>query len=170
MKQQTMRLPKSLAIVLIVVVVLVLVWMGAFLEMRIANNATVENTASLSQYSAVYLSTGDVYFGILDWSPSPHIENPWFLQRNTNASGQPTVGVYPFNQVAWGPSNSVYFNAQDIVFWTRLSSTSSVAQAMENPAAAEAAQQQNISEVQSVPTSTPAESSSTTPTSSKPQK
>ena len=154
-----MRLPKILIIVIIVVIAIFFIGVGILVGKHVDNNSMAENSASLSPYSAVYLSTGDIYFGILDWSPSPHIENPWFLQRSTNAAGQATVGVYPFNQVAWGPSNSIYFNSQDIVFWTRLSSTSSVAQAMTNPSAGVI--QENIPPVQSAPTSTSGENSST---------
>jgi len=167
-----MRLPKILTIVLIIVIAVFFIGVGVLVGKRLGNNGIVENSASLSPYSAIYLSTGDVYFGILDWSPSPHIENPWFLQRSTNAQGQATVGVYPFSQVAWGPSDSIYFNSQDIVFWTRLSSTSSVVEAMANPGAGVI--QETIPPVQtttSIPTSTPAENNSTTTaTSSKSSK
>ena len=125
-----MRLHKGLAVIVVIAVIVFLICVGVMVGARLSGNWMQDNSASLSPYSAVYLSTGDIYFGKLDWSPTPHIENPWFLQRSTNAQGQATVGVYPFSQVAWGPSDSVYFNAKDIVFWTRLSSTSSVAQAM----------------------------------------
>jgi hypothetical protein len=147
-----MHLPKSLAIILIIVIVAFFIGVGILVGKHLDNNSMVENSASLSPYSAVYLSTGDVYFGILDWSPSPHIENPWFLQRSTNAQGQATIGVYPFSQVAWGPSDSIYFNSQGIVFWTRLASTSSVVQAMSNPGAGVI--QEDLPSIQSTPAST----------------
>jgi len=130
-----MRIHKIVVIIIIILIVAFLLCVGILVGIRVNSNAAGPNDASLSPYSAVYLSTGDVYFGKLDWSPSPHIEDPWFLQRGTNPSGQATVGVYPFSQVAWGPSDAMYFNSQNIVFWTRLSSTSSVAEAMANPAA-----------------------------------
>jgi hypothetical protein len=153
-----MHLSKIVAIIIIIVAAAFLIGFGILVGTHVsAWNATADNT-SLSPYSAVYLSTGDVYFGILDWSPSPHIEDPWFLQRSTNAQGQATVGVYPFSQVAWGPSNAVYFNAQDIVFWTRLSSTSTVAEAMANPNSTGVAQQSAPS-VLPVPASSTATSS-----------
>jgi hypothetical protein len=92
------------------------------------------------------------------------MENAWFLQRGTDAQGNATVGVYPFSQVAWGPSGTVYFNSQQIVFWTRLNGTSSIAQLIANPATATAAQQSSAAaEVPSAPAST--SSPSVTPTS-----
>ncbi|HEY5220972.1 MAG TPA: hypothetical protein VIJ29_02370 [Candidatus Paceibacterota bacterium] len=148
-----MHLSKSTAIIIIVVVAAFLIGVGVLVGTHVSGG-TPTNGASLSPYSAVYLSTGAVYFGILDWSPSPHIEDPWFLQSGTNAQGQATAGVYPFSQVAWGPSDAVYFNSQDIVWWTRLSSTSSVAEAMANPAAGAAAQQPNGAPTQQPPTPT----------------
>ncbi|MGD1003601.1 MAG: hypothetical protein ABR884_03460 [Minisyncoccia bacterium] len=129
-------MPKTLIIIIIIVAVAFLIGVGILVGTRVVGGGAANGGASLSPYSAVYLTTGDIYFGVLDWSPSPHIEDPWFLQRSTDAQGQSTVGVYPFSQAAWGPSDVIYFNAQDIVFWTRLSSTSSVAQLMANPAAA----------------------------------
>ncbi len=132
-----MRASKTVAFVVIILVVAFLLGVGILIGAHVVNrNEVIGTDASLSPYSAVYLSTGDVYFGILDWSPSPHMEDAYLLERGTNAAGQPTVGVYPFRQVTWGPAGDVYFNAQDIVFWTRLSSTSTVAQLMADTSAA----------------------------------
>ena len=136
-----MKIPKSLAIVLIVVVAIIFIGAGVWVGIRLSGGGGGSSQSALSPYSAVYLSTGDIYFGTLDWSPSPHMEDAWFLQRGTDAKGNATVGVYPFSQVAWGPSNTVYFNSNQIIFWTRLNATSSIAQLIENPAAATPAAQ-----------------------------
>ena len=154
-----MRLSKSLAVTLIIVVVVIFVGAGVWIGMHFGAGGAAANGSSLSPYSAVYLSTGDVYFGTLDWSPSPHMEDAWFLQRGTNAQGNTTVGVYPFSQVAWGPSDTVYFNSSQIIFWTRLSSTSSIAQLIANPGAAAA--EQNAAPTGNVPPSTATPSTST---------
>jgi hypothetical protein len=139
-----MKIPKGLAIALIAIVVMLLVATGVWVGVAVIAGRSSQST--LSPYSAVYLSTGDIYFGKLDWSPSPHIEDAWFLERSTAANGSTTVGVYPFNQVAWGPSDTVYFNSQQIIFWTRLNSTSSIAQLIANPSAATAQQQSAAAE------------------------
>jgi hypothetical protein len=148
------------------VVIIFFVGLGAWIGMRVRAGGTegvAANNSALSPYSAVYLSTGDIYFGTLVWSPSPHLEDAWFLQRGTNAAGNATVSVYPFSQVTWGPSDTVYLNSSQIIFWTRLSSTSTVAQLIANPSAATAAEQ-NVAPVESVSTST-ATSSTTSSTS-----
>jgi hypothetical protein len=136
-----MHLSKPVAILIIIVVATFLIGVGVLVGRHINGGSPTASGTSLSPYSAVYLSTGDVYFGILDWSPSPHMDDAWFLQHSTDAQGQPTIGVYPFDKVAWGPAGSVYFNSQQIIFWTRLSSTSSVAEAMANPNSTGVAQQ-----------------------------
>lgn len=164
-----MHISKTVAIIVVVLATVFLIGVGILVGARIVSNGPSTSDASLSPYSAVYLSTGDVYFGILDWSPSPHMEDAWFLEHTTNAAGQSAIGVYPLSQVAWGPTGTVYFNAQDIVFWTRLSSTSSVAQLMANPSAAA---QGAVPVLQTTPSSTATStmvttSSATTSTHSK---
>jgi len=134
-----MKISKGLVITLIVILVVFLVGAGVWVGISIIGGNS--SPSALSPYSAVYLSTGDIYFGKLSWSPAPHMDDAWFLQRSTDAKGNPTVGVYPFSQVAWGPSDTVYFNSSQIIFWTRLNSTSSIAQLIANPAAATAQQQ-----------------------------
>ena len=148
-----MRLPKSVAIVIIIVVIVLFVGLGIWIGMCFHAGGSAANDSSLSPYSAVYLSTGDIYFGTLVWSPSPHLEDAWFLQRGTNAAGNATVSVYPFSQVTWGPSDTVYLNSSQIIFWTRLSSTSTVAQLIANPSTAAAAAQ-NVAPPESISTST----------------
>jgi hypothetical protein len=119
--------------ILIVVVVLVFIGVGVWIGLAMGSRSSLANGTSLSPYSAVYLSTGDIYFGKLDWFPSPHLEDAWYLQRSTDSSGNAAVNIYPFNKVIWGPSNVVYFNNQQIIFWTPLTASSSVVQIMENP-------------------------------------
>ncbi len=156
-----MKISKGLVVVLIVIVVVLLVAAGVWAGVAVVAGRSSQST--LSPYSAVYLSTGDIYFGELDWSPSPHMEDAWFLQRGTDAKGNATVGVYPFNQVAWGPSSEVYFNSSQIIFWTRLNATSSIAQLIANPSAATAQQQSAAAaQVPSGSLATPAETSSPT--------
>jgi hypothetical protein len=141
---------KNFTIILIIVVAVIFVAVGVWVGLNLSGG---KPGVALSPYSAVYLSTGDVYFGTLDWFPTPHIQDAWFLERSTDAKGNPTVGVYPFSQIAWGPAGDVYLNAKQIILWTRLAATSSVAQAIENPGAAEAAAQQETAGTQ-IPTPT----------------
>ena len=123
-------------IIIVIVVALVFIGAGVWIGLRLGNNSSGGNGTALSPYSAVYLSTGDVYFGKLSWFPSPHLEDAWYLDRTTDASGNTVVNVYPFNKVIWGPSDTIYFNSQQIILWTPLAANSGVVQVLDNPAAA----------------------------------
>ena len=118
-----------IAIVLVVVLVLAVgVWLGSRL-------LTAQNPEGESDYSAVYLTTGDIYFGKLDWFPLPHLKNVWFLQRSVDQQNQTQLGVSPLNSAFWGPVDEVYLNPKEIVFWTHLRNNSQLAQALANPSA-----------------------------------
>lgn len=122
---------KLLVILIFVVVVLVAIgiWVGSWvLGLR------SPNPAGPSEYSAVYISTGDIYYGKLDWFPWPRMKNVWFLQRGVNAQNQPQLGIAPFSTAFWGPVDEVYLNPKQIIFWTRLRNDSQVARAFANPA------------------------------------
>ena len=122
-------------IVGIVVVVLAL-WAG----IEIAGMTGASNANAASPYSAVYLTTGDVYFGKLSWFPSPRMSDVWYITRNQGQNGQVQVGLAPMKSIFWGPIGNMSFNAQDIVFSTRLLNSSQVVQAIENPSSLQGAQ------------------------------
>ena len=110
--------------------VLFLVGVGVWLGLRVSGTTRAQ---SVSPYSAVYLSTGDVYFGKLSWFPSPHLKDVWFLQRSVDANNQSQVNILPFTSAFWGPSDTVSLNPKQIIFWARLRSDSDVARLIANP-------------------------------------
>ena len=114
---------------LFVVVLLIVVAAGIGAGIFIAQGDQGE-----SAYSAVYLATGDIYFGKLSWLPVPHLTHVWVIQRGVDAQNQPQFGVAPFRGAVWGPTDRINLNPKEIVFWTRLRSDSQIAQAIENPA------------------------------------
>jgi hypothetical protein len=129
-------LPKKLLIILIVIVIAILgvgIWLGVkFLGPK--------NPAGPSEFSAVYLATGDIYFGKLDWFPWPRMTNVWFLQRSINQQNQPQLGVAPFSSAFWRPIDEIYLNPKQIIFWTNLRNDSQLAQALANPTALQSLQ------------------------------
>lgn len=114
--------------VFIVVIALLLILAAAF-------GATIGKSGSkaASPYSAVYLTTGDIYFGKLSWFPSPHLTNVWFVQRSVDAQNQSQLGLVPFSSAFWGPINAVYLNPKQIVLWTRLRAGTDISRALEDP-------------------------------------
>lgn len=117
----------------IIIIIAAAVWAGFVIASMRSGGS---NPTGASQYSAVYLVSGDVYFGKLSWFPSPHMTNVWFLERNQDQSGQTQLAIAPMKSVFWGPSDEVNFNPQEILFWTRLTNGSQVVQSIENPATA----------------------------------
>lgn len=129
-------------IVLAVIVVVVLVAVGVLIGVKFL--AGQPSGAAASAYSAVYLTTGDIYYGKLSWFPWPHLKNVYFLQRGQDAQGQTQLGLIPFMSSFWGPVDEVYLNPREVVFWTRLRNDSQVAKALGNPAALQQAPQQQL--------------------------
>ncbi len=119
-----------IGVVLIIVLLALGVWIGKEIGSRSASGP--------SPYSAVYLSTGDIYFGKLSWFPWPQMTNPWFLQRSQNQQ----LSIAPFQSVFWGPVNRMYLNPKEIVFWTRLRNDSQVVMALTNPSGLEGSENQ----------------------------
>ena len=112
----------------IIVVVALAVWAGILIaDMK----SGAVNPDGPSRYSAVYLTSGDIYFGKLNWFPSPHMTDVWFVERNQGQGGQAQLGLAPMKSVFWGPVDEINFNAQDILFWTRLANNSQVVQSIE---------------------------------------
>ena len=126
---------KKLFTIVVVVVLVVIglgIWLGVWISGAIGGGAA-SNPDAASPYSAVYLTTGDVYFGKLSWFPSPHMTDVWFLQHSTAADGQTQFGVAPFTSLFWTPVDAISFNEKQIVFTTRLKNGSQLVQAIENP-------------------------------------
>lgn len=105
------------------------IWVGSYLSSQ------QSNPSGPSEYSAVYLSTGDIYYGVLSWFPLPHLKNVWLLQRSVDQNNQQQLGIAPFNRAFWGPVDEIYLNPKQVIFWTRLRNDSQVLKAIQNPSA-----------------------------------
>jgi hypothetical protein len=128
---------KKLVAVFIVVALVIIalgIWLGLWISGLMGGGSANPNAAS--PYSAVYLTTGDVYFGKLGWFPSPHMTDVWFVQRNQAANGQTQLGVAPFTSLFWMPVDEINFDEKQIVFTARLKNSSQLVQAIENPQSA----------------------------------
>lgn len=79
------------------------------------------------QYAAVYLTSGDLYFGKLSRFPKFSLDDAWFLQPG----GEQGPGLARFEDAAWKPAGSIHFNSENIAFWTLLAADSPVIQAIE---------------------------------------
>lgn len=100
-------------------------------------------------YKAVYLSTGDIYFGRTSVFPNIKIKDAWFLQRSDDGN----LGLQRFADAVWLPTGDININRDQVIFWTGLSKDSPIIQAIEGkvppqqqeaaPSLQDGAQQQN---------------------------
>jgi len=115
--------------IFIIAVLVILLAITLLLVIRLSRSGD----SSSSPYSAVYLSTGDIYFGRLTWFPKPKLTNVWFIQQSVGAEGSPQFGIAPISGTFWGPESEISLNLDNVVFWTRLRADSEVVKVMENP-------------------------------------
>ena len=117
---------KKIAIIFIAVIVVLLALVVWFLIQLVGSKETT-TLNSPSPYSAVYLASGDIYFGKLSWFPNPRLVNVWFIQKSVDNQNQPQLNLLPFSSVSWGPTDEIFLNSKEIIFWTRLRNDSQIA-------------------------------------------
>jgi hypothetical protein len=109
-------------ILIIVVVVLLLILVGILVW---------QNWLSTPAYYAVYLRTGDLYFGQLSRFPSFSLSNVYMLQVNAQNQQNP-VNIQKFSNVFWGPEDFMKINRDDVVWYTKLTSDSQLMRVIES--------------------------------------
>lgn len=90
------------------------------------------------EYSAVYLNTGDIYFGKLSRFPRMTLRDVWFMEKGNAA--QQGFGLAKFENAFWGPEDKLVINDENVIWTTELKDDSEVVLAIKNPKLA--AQQQ----------------------------
>lgn len=97
----------TLVAIAIVIVIVVILWVvGVF----------------SSSYYAVYLNTGDLYFG----SKCPFsstLTNVWYIQKD--AQNQ-SLALADFSKVVWGSSGNLEINKDNVVWMTKLADNSKI--------------------------------------------
>lgn len=112
--------------VLVIIVVVLVVVLGGILSWR--------EFAGEPSFYAVYLRTGDLYFGRLTRFPSFGLKQVYLLQVNQTNKENP-LSIQRFRDVFWGPEDEVTINRDDVVWFTKLRSDSQLAELIKkNPA------------------------------------
>jgi hypothetical protein len=128
-----MSINKTNKILLIVVIVLLVLLTGFVIVRELVGKPT---------YTAVYLKTGDLYFGKLVRFPYFGLKQPYLLQVNQTNQQNP-LSVQRFKNVFWGPSDILKINRSEVVWYTTLRDDSDLAKVFtENPDLLPAAQPQ----------------------------
>lgn len=124
---------KKLSIVLFLFVLVVLVGAGVWIgTAMVGSNAT--NPASASGYTAVYMISGDIYFGKLHSFPKSYLTDALYVTRSTGQDNKPQLGLATFKSAFWSPVGEIYFNPSQVLFTAPLRNDSQIVTAIQNPA------------------------------------
>ncbi|MBN2197714.1 hypothetical protein JW698_00740 [Candidatus Wolfebacteria bacterium] len=121
-------------ILLVVVIVLLIALAGVFYWQK---------EGFQKSYWAVYLNTGDFYFGKISRFPKLSLTDVWFLQRNVQDEENP-LSLARFDQVFWTPENKVYLNNENVIWKAKLKKDSDIVNFFKNPSALQGQQAQQI--------------------------
>jgi hypothetical protein len=105
----------------------VLVWVVVVLAVALVGIGAWQLWGGDAPLYAVYLRTGDLYFGKLVRVPYFGLENVYLLQVNA-ANQENPVSVQKFTNVFWGPEDFVKINRDEVVWMTRVSDESQLTQ------------------------------------------
>lgn len=105
-----MSINKTNKVLLVVVIILLVVLTGFVVWKEVAGKPT---------YTAVYLKTGDLYFGKLVRFPYFGLKQPYLLQINQTNQQNP-LSVQRFKNVFWGPEDYLRINRDEVVWYTTL--------------------------------------------------
>ena len=146
---------KKLSIVLFFAVLVVLVGVGVWIGTVMVGGSST-NPASASGYSAVYMVSGDIYFGKLHSFPRPYLTDALYVTRSTGQNNQPQLGLATFKSAFWNPVGEIYFNPSQVLFTAPLRNDSQIVTAIQNPASLSAgAQSGNAPQAGAAPTVNP---------------
>ncbi|MBI4159703.1 hypothetical protein HY504_00895 [Candidatus Wolfebacteria bacterium] len=113
-----------LTISLIVLVCSLALALGVFLYRQFASET----------YYAVYLETGDLYFGKISRFPRLALTEAWFLERG---AAQESIKLARFDEAFWQPRGTLLLNNNNIVWMAPLAPGSRIIDYMKNPASQE---------------------------------
>jgi hypothetical protein len=113
---QTNKILIILIVFLLVVIAAILIWRQWFNE---------------PSFYAVYLRTGDIYFGRLTIFPYFGLKQVYLIQVNRDNPQSP-LSVQKFSNVFWGPSDYLKINRNEVVWLTKLNSSGQLYQLIKN--------------------------------------
>ncbi len=136
---------KKKTVILIAVVAVLALALGVAITLKVLSKS---DEMKASKFTAVYMASGDIYFGKMSWFPWPKLQNVWYLQRGVDKENQPQLGIMPFNKIIWSPIDEIRLNSKQIILWTKIREGSELAKALENPSSVTAESQQQNTQLQ----------------------
>lgn len=101
-----------LAVVLLAIVLGAILWMPSIFG---------------SSYYAVYLTSGDLYFGKMAWYSPRILTDVRVIQQQKDEKEQPVLSLVDFSKsVVWGPAGDLRLNEKSILWTSKLTDESQV--------------------------------------------
>jgi hypothetical protein len=98
-------------------------------------------------YVAVYLATGDIYYGKMTCFPKFTLTDALFLQRGADGN----LGLQKLSDAFWKPKGPMVIERDQIVFWSELDPSSPVVSAIEGRPLPQEMQQAPVNNEPTVP-------------------
>ena len=136
---------KKKTVILIAIIAILALALGVLITLKVLSKS---DEMKASKFTAVYMASGDIYFGKMSWFPWPKLQNVWYLQRGVDKENQPQLGIMPFNKIIWSPIDEIRLNSKQIILWTKIREGSELAKALENPSSVTAESQQQNGQLQ----------------------
>ncbi len=86
-----------------------------------------------SSYYAVYLESGELYFGKLSYFPHLTLKSAYLLQINRNNKSYP-YSLSKLENLFWGPQGSLRLNSSKIIWMAKLKNNSQIVKFIEGKA------------------------------------
>lgn len=103
-----------------------------------------------SAYSAVYLRSGDLYFGKIVRFPYFGLKNVYMLQSTQDPANP--LRIQKFSQIFWGPEDYLRLNREEIVWHTHIRSDSQLTQLLMSNPELTTSQEQQVQQPQTTTT------------------
>lgn len=123
---------KKKTILIITVVVISVLALGVYITIKIL---TTPEDLRASKFTAIYMVSGDIYFGKMSRLFGTKLESVWYLQRGVDQENNPQLSIAPFKKVVWSPVDEMKINMDQVLFWAKIKESSELAKALENPSA-----------------------------------
>ncbi len=104
----------KIALIVAIIFLMVLVYISFIDKTKVVKNP----------YYAVYLQTGDMYFGKLSRFPKLTLSDVWFLQANTAEQGG--AELIKYSNAMFGPKDKMEINKENVVWISKLEDDSQV--------------------------------------------
>jgi len=108
---------KFIKISLIIAIIL----LGALVYVSFLNKIDKQLT-----YHAVFLNTGDMYFGKLSRFPRLALSDVWYLQVSTQENQQTGFNLAKFTNMVFGPKDKMEISKENVVWISKLTDDSQV--------------------------------------------